>query len=142
LKTKFYLIQPVRDYIEWELEHYHENKRQLEEYKMDMIPSCVATYSLAQSSNHSETTDTTAQRAIKLATSPYILNTERNVKAIEAILAKCDDTDKKLINMVYWKRAYNIEGAGMVAGLSRAGAYKRVNKIIFGVALEMGLINV
>lgn len=142
MKTKFYLIQPVRDYIEWELEHYHENKRQLEEYKIDMIPSCVATYSLVQSSNHSETTDTTAQRAIKLATSPYILNTERNVKAIEAVLAKCDDTDKKLINMVYWKRAYNISGAGAVAGLGKTGAYDRINKIIFGIALEMGLVNI
>lgn len=142
MKYKFYLIEPVREYIEWILEHYPEDKRQLEECKADLMPSCTTNYSEAQPSNHSVTTDTTANTVIKIMNTPYIINLERTTKAIEAALAKCDNADKKLIEMVYWKRAYNISGAGEIVGLGKTAAYDRINKIILRIALELGLVNI
>ena len=142
MKYKYTLTTRIRGYVEWEIEHYHDNKKQLEECREQVMPSCTTNYSEAQSSNHSGTTDTTAKAAIKLATAPYILTLEISTKAIEKTLERCDSTDLELLDLVYWKRTHTITGAGMKTRLSTAGAYNRINNILVTVALEMGLINV
>ena len=141
MKYKFTLTTRIRGYVEWEIEHYHDNKKQLEEYREQVMPSCTTNYSEAQSSNRSETTDTTAKAAIKLATAPYIKTLEVSTKAVEKTLERCDKTDLELIDLVYWKRTHTITGAGAKVGLSVAQAYRRINNILVSVAMEMGIIN-
>ena len=141
MKYKFALNPKIRGYVEWQIEHYHEDKKQLEEYRASLIPSATPSYSPAGGIQSGGVSNPTEQAGIKLATSPYILATEQTIRAVSAALEKCDDTDKKLIDLIYWRRAYTIEGAGMRIGLSRRAAYYRVNNIICIVALEMGLIN-
>src|SRR5659263_49875 len=106
-----------------------------------MIPSAVQCYSLTAGIQSGSISNPTEQIGLKIATSAYIQLVERSIKAIESALAKCDAADLKLVDIVYWKQSYTIEGAGMAIGLSRAGAYNRINKILCRIALEMGVVN-
>ena len=141
-KYKFELSPKIRGYIEWQLEHYHEDKKQIEQYKQQLMPSITASYSLVGGIQSGGTSDPTAQAALKMATSPYILETERCIKAIDKALSLCDETDIKLIDLVYWKRSYTISGAGYKAGLAKTSTYQRINKILGAIALELRLVNI
>lgn len=141
-KYKFSLSPKARKQAEWALESYHEDLRQLERYKLDLMPSGTANYNFTGGGRSSEPGTPTENIAIKFLTSAYILNTERCIKAVDRVLEYCDDTDKKMIELVYWSKTYTIEGAGRRANLSRSAAYYRINDILCAVALEMGLVSV
>lgn len=138
MKYKYTLQDGIKNQAEWTLSHYHEDKRQLEEYKRDNMPTCTASYSgMSGGGGPSDPTGRTVER---LMTSQYLITTERNIKAVERALKQCDETDARLIDLVYWQQRYNAVGAGEVVGLRQNGTYKRINKILVKVALEMGLI--
>lgn len=137
----FSLHPKVKGYVEWQLEHYREDKKQLEELKRDMIPSATQTFSPTGGVMGGGTSSPTEDAAIRIATNPYILALERNIRAIETVLAKCDKTELQLIELVYWRRSHTIEGAGMRANVSRRTAYRKINRVIYLIALEMGIIN-
>ena len=139
-KCSFSLNPKIKGYIEWQIEHYHEDKRQIEEYKKDLMPSATASYSLTAGCSKGEVGNSTEKTAIKIMSNTYILSTERSIKAIDSVLCQCDDADKLLIDLVYWRRTYTVEGAGVCIGLSRRAAYYRINKLLCAVAAEMGLI--
>lgn len=139
--TKFYLNSYVKGYVEWELEHYRDNEKQLESYKNSLMPSSISNYNL-NSGGKGGMSNPTEKAAVKMADSVYIQTLERNIAAIGRALKKCDETDYKLIDLVYWRNTHTIPGAALKVNLSIPGAYKRINKILCSLALEMGLINV
>lgn len=140
-RYKFSLNTTTKNYVEWTLQHYREDKRQLEEHKQDMMPSTTQNYiaDVVQSSNISNTTEAIG---IKLVTTPYIITTERNIRAIERVLERCDNKDKELIDLVYWRQTYTTEGAAIKLDIPRRTAYRKINNILCWVALEMGLVNI
>jgi len=138
---RFSLNPKIKGYIEWQLEHYHEDKKQLEQYKQDLIPSTTSNYSLTAGCSSGTTSNPTEKTAIKLLTNTYILSTEKTIKIIDKVLNNCDETDKQLIDLVYWRRSYTVMGAGIKTHLSQRAAYKRINKVLAKIALEMGIIN-
>lgn len=140
MKYKFSLNEKVKGIVEWELEHYNESKRELETAKNDMMPTMIQSISGMPTSH--EPSRQTEQAALKITTSEYIGRLERSVHAIDRVLANTDDTNKKLIELVYWRKEYNIIGAGQKVGLSPSGAYKRINDILSYTALEMGFVSV
>jgi len=129
----------IKGFIEWQLEHHKEQKKELESLYDDAIPSTIAQYD--RDPVKSGPSDPTANAAIKLATNPYILALERSVKAVEATLRKCDDADMQLIELVYWKRSHTVGGAAEKVHLSKSGAYKRINRILHLISLELGYTN-
>ena len=137
---KSLLNNQIRGYIEWELIHYHEDKRQLTECKNSFIPSGIANYDL-DAGGRSGVGNPTEKAAIKIVSNPYIRTLEIKIAAIDRVLAKCDKTDLKIIELVYWRETHNLTGAAMVCFISKSGAYDRINKIINNIALEMGIIN-
>ena len=141
MRYKFSLNPKVKGYIEWQLEHFREDKQQLESYKRDMIPSPTQSYSLTGGVQSGGPSNPTEQIGIRIATNPYIAATERSVKAIEAVMRRCDSTDLKLVELIYWRQSHTVIGAGESVGLKQNGAYKRINRILCAVALEMGLVN-
>lgn len=141
-KYRFDLAPKVKGIVEWHLEHYHEDKAQLESLKNEMVPSPTQDYSLTAGVSGGRQGSPTENAGIKIATNSYILATERNIKAIDRALDRLDKVDKQLIDLVYWKKAYTIVGAGMKVGLAKSDAYKHVNYILGLVALEMGLVNI
>lgn len=128
----------IRGMIEWHLQHYHEDKRQLEQAKKDLIPSYTAKYDADPVK--SGVSDTTADTAIKLATSPYILSLERSIKAIDFVMTNCDETDLMLIDLVYWRRSHTVSGAADKCHLSKTAAYNRIEKIFVQIAKELGYL--
>lgn len=139
-KYTFSLSSHVKDWVEWRLIHYHEDKRQLEESRNDMIPNAMPSYSLTGGVQGGQTSDPTQNAALRMATNQYLLETGQTINAIGRVLACCDKTDIALIDLVYWKRAYSVPGAAMVVSLSQNAAYKRINNILCAIALEIGYV--
>ena len=140
-RYKFSLSARIKGMVEWQLEHYHEDKRQLEQYKADLIPSPVQKYSKTAGCSHgiSRSTEDISERII---TNAYVLQTERSCRAIETVLERLDRTDSQLVDLVYWKQSYSAEGAGMKLNLSRTATYNHINNILCTIALEMGYVSI
>lgn len=141
-KYRFDLTKEVKDTVEWILGRYHEDKRQLEIYKNDMMPSVTQGYSHATGVSGGGVSNPTESIGMKMVTSPYILWTERNCSAIDRVLDRLSETDKQLINLVYWEKTYNVIGAGKKVGLEKTDAYKHINNILGLLALEIGIVNI
>ena len=141
-KYKFDLVPEVKTTVEWTLGRYHEDKRELEKYKNALIPSATPNYSAAGGTSKGGTSNPTESIGIRMLTSPYILWTERNCAAVERVLGMLDETDKQLIELVYWKRTYGITGAGAKVGYAKTEAYTHVNNILGLLALEMGIVSI
>ena len=110
------LTPRVRGFIEWELEHYHEERQQLTAWEKarGTLPPATIT--------------------------PYMAQTIRVCDAIRQVLDRHDGTDRQLIRLLYWDRSHNVTGAGMVVGLSKSQAYNRVNKMLREIAQELGYV--
>lgn len=135
------VLQPrVRDFVAWQLEHYRDNKMQLEEYKRDMIPSPTPTYG-GTGGHGNEAHRSTEDIVERISSSAYIRNLEQTVKAIQYVIDRLDDTDLRLIELVYFKGTHTVGGASMIVNLSQSAAYNHINKILVAVALELGLVN-
>ena len=135
------ILQPrIRDFVAWQLEHYQTNRAQLESIKRDLIPSPTPNY--GGSEGHStEAHRTTEDITIQISSSAYIRNLEQTVKAIQYVIDRLDDTDLRLIELVYFKGTHTVSGASMIVNLSQSAAYNHINKILVAVALELGLVN-
>lgn len=140
MSNKYYLPRKVRQYVEWQLEHYHSDRKALADYRSAYYPNGVANYEPSGAAK-TGTSDPTAQAAVSLTTSAYIATTERSLAAIERALNRCDDTDKQLVTLVYWKRTHTVDGAAVEAHIDRSRAYRRVNKVLYDIAMETGAIN-
>ena len=142
MRYKFSLNPKIKGYVAGQLEHYKEDKKQLEEYKNDMIPSAVQQLSWTSGVSGGSVSNPTEQIGLKIATSQYILPTERSIRAIEKVLGLCEEADLKLIYMVSWKQSYTIEGAALKLHYSPRTGYRRINNVLCMVALELGLVSV
>lgn len=131
----------IKAYVEWQLRHYPEDKRQLERYKTDMIPSATVQYD-KDPVNTGKVSNPTETIGIAMATNPYILSLERSIRAIEYVLRHTDDINTKLIELVYWRRTHTVSGAAEIVCLSQRAAYKRISKVLHAIAAELGLINI
>ena len=136
------VLQPrVRDFVAWQLEHYRDNKMQLEEYKRDMIPSPTAKYG-GMAGNGNEAHRSTEDIVERISSSAYIRNLEQTVKAIDYVISRLDSTDLDLVKLVYFRGEYTVEGAAQIVNLSRRAAYNHINGVLVAVAMELGLVNV
>lgn len=141
MRYKFNLERKIKSAVEWQLENYREDKRQLEKVKRDLIPSAVQGYSLTAGVDGGEAKRTTEEIAVKIVSAPYIMRLEINVDAIERAMMRFDSIDMKLIELIYWKHEYTPEGAGMVIGIAKSSVYQRLNKILGCVAFELGYVS-
>ena len=97
------VLQPrVRDFVAWQLEHYRDNKMQLEEYKRDMIPSPTAKYG-GTTGHGNEAHRSTEDIVERISSSAYIRNLEQTVKAIDYVISRLDSTDLDLVKLVYFR---------------------------------------
>lgn len=140
-KHKSFLADKIKGYVEWELEHHQESVRMLSEYEVNLMPSTTQTIS-NEPKGIGNASDKTADAACRLLTDKYIQTAERNKNAIDRVTGALDDTDKQLVTLVYWKKSHTVEGAARTIPIGKTAAYDRINKIIYALALEMGLISV
>ncbi len=126
--------------VESRLENYPMEKRQLEEYKRDLIPSPTPAYSLS-AGGHSGESRPTEKTTAKIFSDPYLRQTQWYVTAIESVISKLDQTNLRLVDAVYWSRAYSVEGAALALHMSKSTAYRRIDAILVSIAIATGEIN-
>lgn len=141
-KYKFSLNSKIKSEIEWQLEHYPEDRRQLEQFKADMIPSATASYSLTGGVSGSHTHRNTEDVATRIVSNQYIRYTEWWCCGIAKALSHFDANDMALIDLVYWKRTHTPVGAGYKVGMTRSTAYDHINSILCAIALEVGKVSI
>lgn len=139
-RYKYSLNEKIKGHVEFQLAHYNEIRRDLDREKDAMMPSTVAKYETG-GGHGSEASRTTESIGLRMATSPYIRNLELTAEAIGRVLARLDATDMKLVDLVYWKESYTVEGAAMMAGIGKSAAYARINGILGQIAVELGYVN-
>ena len=138
-RYKFDLSPSIKATVEWQLQYYREDLRQLEEVKRDLIPSPVPSYSQTTGAA-GEAKRTTEDIAMRMISSPYIRRLEISCEAISRVLSNLDEIDLKLIELVYWRREYTVEGAAMKIHISKTAAYQRINKILGAIAYSLGYV--
>ena len=141
MRYKYTLDTRIRQHIEWQIEHYHEDRRQLKIAKDDMIPSPTASYSLTAGTSSSNVNRSTENIAVRIETNQYIKQLEQSCTAIERVLCRLPAEDKELIEIYYWRHEYTADGVGMKLNMTRRTVYRHINDILTAVALEMGYIN-
>ena len=139
-KYKYSMPPRVKSMVEWQLEHYWQDKQNLEQFWRDSLPSATPNYSgMPGGSAVGRNAEDTALRIIS---SPYVAQTERSVKAIENVLSAANETDKRLVRLVYWQQAYTVEGAAHALHIGKTTAYRHIGDILRRIALELGYISI
>lgn len=140
-KSKASLSPAVKSFVEWQLEHYHEIRRQLKEYERDMMPSNTPAYSLS-ASGHSGENRPTENVSFKLLSDQYIQQSIRTANAIEHVLKKLTDEETKLISLVYWQSSHSVSGAALALHMSAPTAYRKINGVLNTIAKELGYVSI
>lgn len=134
------LTPQIKSYIEWRLEHYHEDRRQLAEARLELMPSNTPKYSsdISGAGGNGRPSEVVA---MKIVDDRYINETQRNIDAIEHVLDRLEPIDRSLVDLVYWKGTHTKEGAALALNMSRRTGYRHINAILQAIALELGLIS-
>jgi len=124
-------------YIEQELYNYSETKRELDDYKDDIIEGTVRP---EVSVSGGRMGDSTGSKAIKLTTSKFILKSEKVVKAVEKSLRILTDDHNKLYKLRYNDCMSWVEVIAEMH-ISERTFYRLRREIVAMVGQELGLIN-
>lgn len=138
-KYKFTLAVALRDFIEWQIEYYPDNKRDLALFKDSMIPSQISQYGYKTGSFDSEkrpTEDITIRR-----NPTYIMEQERIINAIESVLSNLNEQDLELIRLRYWDGKLTPDGIALKLNIGRTTLYERLNSILVIIAKRLGYID-
>ena len=138
MKYKPALKHELKEYVEWKLRAYHEDKRILKEYTEDTIPSPTPNYSATGGGRSSGESRPTENIMLKLISDQCMMRKAQTVQAIEAALGKASAEDLRLINLVYWQNSHTITGAALVLHIAPATAYRRINSVLCAIAFELG----
>lgn len=129
----------IRGIVKYRLEHYHVNKRELVNCLNDIMHSNTAQLTHERKAR-SGVSRTVENNALTLADSAYLREIEKSVNAIEYVLARLTDEDRKLVEMVYWRATHTLTGAGLELNMSQRTAYRHADAILTALAIEMGLM--
>ena len=125
----------VKKKIENELYQYWDNKKELEEMQRDIIESSPEPPDGQPRGN--STSNTTEQKAIKLRTSRSILAVERRLKYIENAIARLNEDEKKIFEVIFKERCSQ-KIAETYKYISSDTYYNVYRKIIYFTAVEFG----
>ena len=139
-KYNFTLAPALREFIEWQIEYYPDNRQQVLLFKESMIPSQISRYGSHEGggfdSEKRPTEDITIRR-----NPDYIIEQERIVNAIDSVLTKLSEQDKELIRLRYWDGKLTPEGIAMKLNIGRTTLYERLNNILVIIAKRLGYID-
>lgn len=126
----------LKNFILFELQMYHHNKTQLEQYKADIIHG--KDYTVDTQPRGSATSDQTLNKVERLCSSVYIQRTERELSVIESVLDSLDSSRYKALDMLYWRNTHTAEGVGMELHVGKSTVYNWVDSIVYLIAKELG----
>lgn len=139
-RPKYTITTEVRNFIEYQLSYYPENRKQLETIKADMIPSSIPKYG-PQTGGFNPEQRPTEDTAVKIVSDIYILQLEHTVNAISSVLEKLGKEDMELIRLKYWSGELTPEGIALKLNIGIATFYRRLNTILTQIGIRLGYIN-
>lgn len=138
MSKQFSNLNPrVRAFVEWRLEHYHDDRRALAEYRTALMPSNTPRYT-AEPPGQSGTGRPTEELATKLTANPYILELEKSCAAVERVTSRLTPERLRLVDLVYWRGTHTVSGAADFLHVSRRTAYRYINEVLTAIAAELG----
>lgn len=139
MKYRKQLPREVKRIAEYHLRFYQANKKELQHYQRDMIPSPTPAYATTGGSHDSESRP--AERvALKLATDRYIFQLEQSISIVEDIVSKLNQADAYLVRHVYWTHDLTVSGAASKLHMDTSTAYEHLNNILYDLATMLGYI--
>ncbi len=129
----------IRGIIKYRLEHYHLHRQELASTFSDLLPSNTAQLTHERKA-HSNVSRNVEDIAVSIAENTYLREIEKSVNAIEYVVTRLSDEDKKIIELVYWRKTHTLTGAGTALNMSRRTVYRHADGILTALAKEMGLM--
>lgn len=127
----------VYKYIDYELQHYEENKRELERLREEILDKGTTP---ADGQPRSNTTgNPTEQKAMKLVSSTALLKIERNLKAIDRVYNQLSEEYRRFFEYNYMKQVGIVKVCQEV-GIEERTYYRWKDNIIYNVGMELGLL--
>ena len=139
-KYQFTINTEVRNFIEYQLSYYPENKKQLETLKDDMIPSAIPKYG-PQMGGFNPEQRPTEDTAVKIVSDQYIMQLSWAVNAIGSVIERLNEIDRELIRLRYWSGELTPEGIALKLNIGIATYYRRLNAILTEIGIRLGYIN-
>ena len=130
------LNRKVKSYILYEIEMYHENKKQLAEYKQDIIEASPQPPDGQPRGNG--LSNPVESKAIKIDSSAYIRRTEQTVRAIERAFERVDCNHYRAIDLMYWRKTHTAIGAAVELHAGKTTIYRWIDDVVVMVAKELG----
>ena len=131
------LDKKVYKYIDYELQHYEENKKELERLREEILDASPAPADGQPRGN--STGNPTERKAMKLVSSTALLKIESTIKAIEKIYEQLND-DYKLFFDWNYKRNAGIVKTCQEVNIAEPTYYRWRDSIVYSVGMELGLI--
>ena len=124
-------------YIEHELYNYEQTKKDLQLYREQVLEGTVSPEVSVQSGPG----DVTANKAIKLTSSAFVVQAERIIGAIDKSLAILGDKHKMLFELKYQQDIPWPE-ITIEMGISDRSYFRLRRELVATVGQQLGLINV
>lgn len=127
----------VYKYIDYELQHYEENKKKLDELRLDIIDSSPEPSDGQPRGN--STGNPTEQKGMKLVSSIALLKIESTIKVIDKVYNQLNDEYKLFFNWNYKENAGIVKTCQKV-NISEKTYHRWRDNIVYATGKEMGLI--
>lgn len=124
-------------YIEHELYNYEQTKQDLALYREQILEGTSSPEVSVQSSPG----DVTANKAVKLTSSAFVVQAERIVDAVEKSLTILGDRHKELFRLKY-QMGVSWPNITIDMGISDRTYYRIRRELVLTVGQQLGLINV
>lgn len=124
-------------YIEHELYNYEQTKKDLQLYREQVLEGTVSPEVSVQSSPG----DVTANKAIKLTSSAFVVQAERVIQAIDKALSILGDKHNELFKLKY-QMGVSWPQITIDMGISDRTYYRLRRELVITVGQHLGLINV
>lgn len=124
-------------YIEHELYNYEQTKRDLQLYREQVLEGT----STPEVSVQSSPGDVTANKAVKLTSSAFVMQAERIINAIDKSLDVLGDKHKELFTLKY-QMGISWPNIVIDMDISDRTYYRLRRELVIMVGQQLGLINV
>ncbi len=128
----------VYGYIEFELKHYNDNAKKIEEIRANIIETSPEPAD-GQPKGQGGTSKPTERKGIKLVSSTSLLKMESTNDAIKKVYKQLDKNYKDFFDWNYIKQVGIVKTCQKV-NISEATFYRWRDKIVYAVGEEMGII--
>ena len=127
----------VYKYIDYELQHYEENKKELERLRNEILEASPTPADGQPRGN--TTSNPTEQKAMKLVSSIALLKIESTIKAIDRVYNQLNEDYKVFFDWNY-KKSAGIVRTCQESNISENTYHRWRDNIVYSVGREMGLL--